>query len=1104
MEDVEDKRSYLDRVPSFSWVLIMVILCIIGLALTPMIDLGTRPKPRQGKELTIQYWWNGASPRVIEQEVTSKIEGIVSAVNGVQKVTSTSNLGYGHVKLILKEDVNVSAVRFEISSLIKQIRKKLHKDVTYPHLSGGDAGGSRAAAPTTKNLLSYRINADMDGEQIKEYIEQNVRPVLSTIESVRGVGVSGGVSKYMEITYDPLVLLNYGLNASVISEGIKSFMGKSNIIGDIDFVDDNQERSRITLHVSTTKFTKDIGEMPLTRVGDKIIYLNNLAEYEYKDHLPGSYFRINGLNTIYMNISVDANANLISLSKDLRAKIEELKPNLKEGVFLTLTHDGSEELQTELAKLIKRTLLSLLILLIFVWLVSRSLKYLSIISITLVANILISVIVYYLLDIRLHIFSLAGIAVSFGILIDASIVMVDHYSYYQNRKAFLAILAALVTTIGSLVVIFFMPEYIQRDLYDFSRIIIINLSVALVVALLFVPAIIQRMNYSSRQQIKSLSRSRFLVRWTKFYGRYIRFTQKRKWIYFVVLVLAFGIPIYALPDKWDKKRTYYMSKDVDAPWYETAYNSVFGSNFYQTNLKKPLGNALGGTMRLFSNSLDSRTYSDKDRKVVLHINAKMPLGGSIHHLNDKVAILEKILVKHKEIKRFETRVEWWGASINVEFKEEHEKGAFPYYLENMVIGEILSIGGADWSTRGVSERGFSNSLRMGYRSHRIQIAGYNYNLLYKYAEDIFDMLKSNKRVTDVMIETPGGGDAVDELYMDFNRHNIALYQLNVGASHHTLKELLTGFSLGHYSSDMINTSLYLKSSQAEKFDVWNLLNSYVKVGDRDIPYASFGKIEKRKAKNSIPKENQEYTLSVGFNFLGSYDLSNREIKKITEHFNNEFPIGFRCLNRSDWWYEDDGTQYWLILLIVVIIFFMCAILFESFRQPLVIITLIPVSFIGTFLTFYFSGVNFGTGGFASLVLLSGLVVNSGIYIINEYNNSLTRFKDGGFHKSKVSIYVRAYNHKIIPVFLTVVSTVLGLVPFLMDGKEEAFWFSFAIGTSGGLLFSLIALVFIMPIFMPLWKREKKEKRTKRKWWCKRKTAIRELDICCDNNIENNL
>ena len=151
---------------------------------------------------------------------------------------------------------------------------------------------------------------------------------------------------------------------------------------------------------------------------------------------------------------------------------------------------------------------------------------------------------------------------------------------------------------------------------------------------------------------------------------------------------------------------------------------------------------------------------------------------------------------------------------------------------------------------------------------------------------------------------------------------------------------------------------------------------------------------------------------------------------------------------------------------MVIIYFLCAILFESLRQPLVIITLIPVSFIGTFLTFYFSGVKFGTGGFASLVLLSGIVVNAGIYIINEYNNQLSA--RGQRSVRPASLYVKAYNHKIIPVFLTTLSTVLGLVPFLIDGpKEEAFWFSFAIGTSGGLLFSILALIFVMPIFMPL-------------------------------------
>ena len=58
--------------------------------------------------------------------------------------------------------------------------------------------------------------------------------------------------------------------------------------------------------------------------------------------------------------------------------------------------------------------------------------------------------------------------------------------------------------------------------------------------------------------------------------------------------------------------------------------------------------------------------------------------------------------------------------------------------------------------------------------------------------------------------------------------------------------------------------------------------------------------------------------------------------------------GYRCLNNTPNWYQDEGTQYWLILVIVLIIYFMCSILFESFRLPFVIITLIPVSFIGTF------------------------------------------------------------------------------------------------------------------------------------------------------------
>ena len=65
------------------------------------------------------------------------------------------------------------------------------------------------------------------------------------------------------------------------------------------------------------------------------------------------------------------------------------------------------------------------------------------------------------------------------------------------------------------------------------------------------------------------------------------------------------------------------------------------------------------------------------------------------------------------------------------------------------------------------------------------------------------------------------------------------------------------------------------------------------------------------------------------------------------------------------------------------------------------------------------------------------------------------------------VYVRAYNHKVTAVFLTILSTILGLVPFLIDDETDTFWFSFAVGSIGGLLFSLVGLVFVTPIFLML-------------------------------------
>ncbi|MFO7842533.1 MAG: efflux RND transporter permease subunit, partial [Bacteroidales bacterium] len=164
---------------------------------------------------------------------------------------------------------------------------------------------------------------------------------------------------------------------------------------------------------------------------------------------------------------------------------------------------------------------------------------------------------------------------------------------------------------------------------------------------------------------------------------------------------------------------------------------------------------------------------------------------------------------------------------------------------------------------------------------------------------------------------------------------------------------------------------------------------------------------------------------------------------------------------GQWWDVKEKKQYFLLFLMILIVYFICAVLLESFIQPAVVISMIPLSLIGIFITFYWFEFKFDQGGYAAFLLVSGLVVNSALYIINDLNNLDKQNKN----ISRLNRYIKAYSSKIIPVLLTLVSTILGLVPFIFWGNKEPFWFALAVGTIGGLVFSIPAIIIFLPIML---------------------------------------
>lgn len=976
---------------------------VIGAALIPQLDISNKPRPEQGKTLTISYNWKNASAKVVEQNVTSRIEAMVSSVRGVEKVSSVSYFGNGHITVELKPKADVSATKFEIASILRQIRGKLPEDLSYPTVSGGEVSAALGDDNEVKLILTYMLNADMSGEQMRQIAEKEIKHTVERMEGVHHVDITGYITQYLEVEYDAEQLAVYNISSSDIIDAIRNFSGREDVIGEVSA---DNGRMIIPLLLSSEEKQRRFEQMPLKNIDGKIVYLNNLASCHIRERKPDSYYRVNGMNTIYVNIYADKDANVIDVSDRVKNVMEASSAILHPS----LSYDRAEEQMKDFRTLVVRSSLTLVILLLFVGICSGGKwRYLTVISISLLANILIAVMFYRLFDIRLHPFSIAGITVSLGIIIDSAIVMTDHYAYYRNRKAFSGILAAMLTTVGALVIVFWLPDYLRHDLKDFSIVVIINLLVAVAVALFFTPALVSQFEVTRKKKLTPRNlHTRFALWFSRYYSRYVNIVQKR--------------------------------------WVRCALLLVFAGIF-------------AGSLKLFIDSLDTNRFQPKEKEMTLYIRAQMPVGGSVQELNDKVMKVEALLSQFKEIKRYETSIRSQGASIVVEFKDEALKSSFPYLLENRVIGKVITIGGADWATSGVSERGFSNSLNLQYRAHSIEIAGYDYERLYRFAEDMVGDMQKTKRVVDLAIVTPRHEEQEDEFFMEYDKRMLAADSISVYGIHSSLQSMLNDREAEKIDIGGKLMDVTVHPTTVNSFDLWQMRNSYISVGDRGVRPSGFMDISRRKAKNIIPRDNQEYVLRIEFNVLGSYTYTSRYIKGVIEKYNASFPIGFRCLNKTYGSYEDDGTQYWLIGLVAVIIFFILAILFESLLYSLAITMLIPVSFIGLFITYYITGIPFGTGGFAAMVLLAGLTVNAGIYIVCQYTIQ---------KKPGTRGLVSAFNHKIIPIMLTILSTVLGMIPFLIDGPDkQPFWFSLAVGTIGGLSLSVIPIVIFLPIVMKL-------------------------------------
>lgn len=1016
---------------------------LLGILLVPKLSIKLNPSPKT-QELSVSFRYPSAGPDQVEAEVSVVLERALSQLDGLIEISSVSGDGFGSIQMTFDQKTVIEDARLIASTFIRQVFPDLPKEVSYPVLS---YKSEFASNPT---LMIYAALSNLKPFELSKLLDRTIILPLSGLEGVHSIEKTGlSTYEWRIILKDDLLAL-YELEYLEIKNTIANWSERQNL-GLVTGPSSNELAGVLfSANYFDSRFKEKLENLPIKSIGNKVIYLHEIATVKRSKSKQQYIYRINGIESVNLLIKVDPNFNQIQLAKKIKEKLKDLQPNFKSEIDLVLETDYSIFLQKELKLILMRMGAAVGILFLLLFLIYRDFKRLWVIIYSFFVTLCLCMIIYYFANIEFHLYSLAGFTLSLGIILDNLIITAEQLRYTKNKSIFLALLAATLTTVGALSIIFFIsPEY-REQLTDFALIFFINLVTSLLVALFLLPALIK----SSFRSFKR--RSRRLVYLKIFYQQYANWSFRNKWLLIIFLILSFGLPLFLLPQNIKGESNWIRS-----------YNKIMEGN-YGKKVHPILTEYLGGTLRLFAKRQDKFYFDRQEKKETkLYLQAEMPFGGTKEQLNIIIKDFERFLGQFPQIKQFHSTVNSpFDASIEISFKEMNSNNNFPFELKAMLEQKARKTGSADFVIYGVGVA-FNNSIQGDAIQFHLQLLGYNYDQLWTIADELQKQLLNYKRIQKVYIN-PNRSDftPVAEFYK-LNLNQDILNFDSLGGVQNILNYWVSSEQdqgvIG-YAQEKANTvPIRLMHNDNIKSQRWQLQNSLQKIDSNHfVKPKYYTSLEKRSGSFDIVRLNQQYQLYIEYNFIGPLQLAEQINKDVIADMKAKLPPGYEIYNdRSNSWWKDATSELTLITgASLLLIFVISAILFNSITQALIPLILIPPAYVGIFLSTYLLDYRFDQGGFAALLLVAGLSVNAAIFIINDYNKIR---KEKPF-LSRPTTFVKGVQMKITPIILTSFSTILGLLPFLFFEKHEPFWYALAICTIIGLLFSILGLVVFLPMF----------------------------------------
>ncbi len=988
--------------PVFATVLSLIIL-LIGFISYERLTVREYPAIDE-PVVSVRTDYKGASPEVIESQVTKPLEDQLSGIEGVDVMTSRSRseTSYINVKFNLSRDPDSAAA--DVRDKVSRARRYLPDEVDEPIIS-------KVEADTTPIIFLSVATGNMSTIEASDYINRYIKTRLSVLPGAAEVRVYGERLPSMRIYVDRAKLAAYGLIVQDVEDALRA----QNVLIPAGRIESKQREFTVmsTTDLQTVQQFKDV---IVSNVNGYPVRMSDVADVQIGALDDRVLARINGKSSLLIGITKQSTANPLDLSRNAREEVAIINQNLPSGMRLDITYDTSVFIQESIRSVYHTVGEAILLVVLVIFFFLRSVRASLIPIVTIPVSLIGAFGVMYFFGFSINTLTLLAMVLAIGLVVDDAIVVLENIfrhieegktrleaAFLGSREIGFAVVAMTLTLVTVYAPLAFATGRTGRLFIEFALTLAGAVLVSGFMALTLTPMMCSILLRHEKGHGKVyLFIEKLLTRLTDRYRNGLQRALRHR-----VLVLLLGLAV-AL----GSAVLFKVVKSELAPLEDRGV--IYGM------LTAPEGSTIA--YMLHSMEKVERIYSTIPQAAANQSIIGFPT------ITDGIAILR--------LKPWDQRDKSQQA-IAQELKPQFDR--------------LSGVRAFPTNPPSLGQRATSKPVNFMIMSQA------SYPEMDKLVQKFLDKLRDYPGLqnvdTDLRLNTP-------ELRVIVQRDKLADVGIDVDEVGRTLESMLGGRQVTRFRDSGEQYDVIVQVKKTDRADPADISNIFVRARDGTmVQLSNFVQVVESVSPQSLNHFNRLRAVKVQAAVAPGYALG--EVLDHMDQVAREVlpPTVQTDLDGQSREYRDSsGGIYLVFAMAVAFIYLVLAAQFESWRNPLIIMLSVPLSMTGALLALYLSGGTLSIYSQIGLITLVGLITKHGI-LICEFANQL---RAGG--TDMMEAVVQASVMRLRPILMTTGAMVLGVLPLAYasgagaESRQQIGWV-----LVGGLSLGTLLTLFVVPV-----------------------------------------